>query len=216
MGTKFSCITSNISVNARLGRRVGEVSLEYPVAIQPTNESFGIWGVIYYRIFWYSLVITNRELDADYCTIATANSRWLEHFVNLEFEEAFGTIIELREALDVLRNKVGFRFDRFTLDVYYTWVSAATILQSGIYNKYVEETGDTSYDELLALLDGLESDLSDARKRTLEWIVSGVVTNDQNGLTQEQRDEIVARSTFTDRDLTVQQNLGSYLNVFMR
>lgn len=162
--------------NAWYGSEIGAVSDKYPLDISPAPKTFGIWGVIYYGIF-ITLLLTEHLDDTCEPLFAESmrlNRRWIKVFTSDDPAEAYVVIKELRdvniELVAALRTK---GINNYYVEMYSTWVNAATILSKRIANRGDgEDSVETLYSTIRDTYDG--KDISYAEWITLQWAIQGI------------------------------------------
>lgn len=163
--------------NAWYGSGIGTVSDKYPLDISPAPKTFGIWGVIYYGIF-ITLLLTE-HLDDDTCKQLFAesmqlNRKWIRVFTSDDRAEAYKVIAQLQTTNQSLVTALRAKgVNNYYMEMYSTWVNAATILSERIAN-YGDggDSVETLYSTVRDTYD--DKDISYAERITLQWAIQGI------------------------------------------
>ena len=121
--------------NVRYGSQLSNISKKYPLQIAPNGNTFGIWGVIYSRLFFNSLSSYPPEKSEQFIKSLRASSNWLREFTNENFDESLKLMQEISDANEKLANHPdNSNYYQYTFDVYNTWIKCALLLNKSTVN----------------------------------------------------------------------------------
>ena len=147
-GTEFAKTLASNSV----AWRIGAVSDRYPLEATPSDDTFGIWGLIYTGLAREVWVPPWR--DAEFAESMRLNTQWLGEWTAEDLVAANRTIHRLRAVNIRLADRARDAdwLTRYTYDVYSTWVKAASLLGEWVVRVYVDNQPDESMAAVKALL----------------------------------------------------------------
>ena len=124
--------------------KIGKVSDNYRVNATPSKSTFRIWGVIYVRLFLFSLL--EPFTDCNFEQSMKLNRMWLKAFTDHKLVESKNILNETVNTNARLTKQYAHknRFIVDTLDIYSTWVFLASLLNEWIVKVHVQGEDDNS------------------------------------------------------------------------
>ena len=178
MPFKIFSYTRTVFQNIIYGLNVGTISDKYKVKATPSDNTFGIWGVIYARLLLF--VIANPFGDATFDRSMNLNVQWMKLWNKEDLQKAHNTIDELSDVNNSLvcnylqRRQRGWHLD--TLDIYATWVMLASVLNAWVVRVYVKGQDDRSRDAVKSLIKSMDTTRPGVRytinrfKKGVDWL----------------------------------------------
>ena len=168
--------------NARYGRNIGTISDKYSVKATPSDETFGIWGTIYGRLFLYNFVwpwtndLFTQSMDL--------NGQWVKQWNDEKLKKANKTLHELVETNRKLVREYAkgknytysclHSYTHKTLDIYTTWVTLASILNDWIVRVYINGEEDNSKEDVIQKLETFENKNCKGVEYTIDRFKKGI------------------------------------------
>lgn len=168
--------------NARYGRNIGTISDKYSIKATPSDETFGIWGTIYSRLFLYNFVwpwtndLFTQSMDL--------NGKWVKQWNDEKLKKANKTLHELVETNRKLVREYAKgknytysclnSYTHKTLDIYTTWVTLASILNDWIVRVYINKEEDKSKEDVIKKLETFENKNCKGVEYTIDRFKKGI------------------------------------------
>lgn len=168
---------STLGINFINGFNVGLVSLNYPIEISPSTDTFQIWALIYVLLFGYAWSSPPKEEVELFRESMQLNRSWIISFTDQRFSVAYDTLKRLSQVNRRLANLNNRPEQQFGLDLYSQWTEIAALLNKGIYNKYIQGVDD-SVTSLAHYLDHINTaTLRAGQKYALRCGATGILNN---------------------------------------
>lgn len=174
MRSKLVTYIITMAKTAWYGWRVGKISKRYIIAATPSDTTFRIWGVIYYRLFLFTLLPP--FYDAQFNKSMALNVEWLKLWTNEDLKGASKTIKHLSIVNDAMVSRCdgkGYGYHQETLDIYATWVGLAKLLNAWIVRVHISGEYDRSREDVNRVLCSQNMSRSGVRY-TIEWYKRGM------------------------------------------
>lgn len=170
---KLFALIFTLFYNALYSFKIGKVSGNYKVNASPSKSTFRIWGVIYFRLFLFSLL--EPFMDCNFEQSMKLNRIWLEKFTNHRLVESRNilneTVVTNFRLAKQYEHKNSFIVD--TLDIYSTWVYLASQLNEWIVKVHVQGEDDNSLEYIEEAINSLDSSRPGVRY-TVDIYLNGI------------------------------------------
>ena len=172
---KLFALLFTLLYNALYIFKIGKVSDNYMVNATPSKSTFRIWGVIYFRLFIFSLL--EPFIDCNFEQSMKLNRIWLEKFTNHKLVESKNILNETVNTNARLTKRYAnkSRFIVDTLDIYSTWVFLASLLNEWIVKVHVNDEQDKSLEAIQEAIKSLEVSRPGVRY-TVDIYLNGIRT----------------------------------------
>lgn len=159
MPLKLFSFVWTVLTNISYGSRIGTISDKYKIKATPSDATFGIWGVIYARLWVYTII--HPIMTKHFKRSMALNQRWLSRWVDEDLNGASKTINELRDVNKAMVDKYvkkGYSgFQLKTLDIYATWVYLASVLNMWVVKVHKHGKKDKSLEDVTSKLAKLDT-----------------------------------------------------------
>ncbi len=136
------------------GQNTGEISNKLYVLFTPAGYVFGIWGLIYFLLFIWTIrqfPASRRDLPVYqksaplYVLSSVLNTAWIllwhYEFFLLTVFVMIGLLLTLIKLYQLIKNEEHSFWDLLPFSVYLGWISVATIANISYYLKYIGWNG---------------------------------------------------------------------------
>ena len=169
--------------NAKHGNKISYYSKE-KLCLTPSKYVFKIWGLIYKRIFYFTLSKTTNEQKQLFKANVALNIKWLEEFTSKPLLYSYITIIKMinnvKKIIKTYKNTncICKNYHRYTFRIYYSWLSVAKILQKSQF--FCKDKTDSEI--IKDILEDVAYVINDRYiiKGVLEWGLSGIYNKYKN------------------------------------
>ncbi|RSD28451.1 TspO/MBR family protein [Mesobacillus subterraneus] len=136
------------------GQNTGEISNRLDVLFTPAGYVFGIWGLIYFLLFIWTLrqfpasrrnLTVYQKATPLYVLSSVLNTTWIllwhYEFFLLTVVVMIGLLLTLIRLYHLIKNEEHTFWDLLPFSVYLGWISVATIANISYYLKYIRWNG---------------------------------------------------------------------------
>jgi len=167
----------NLLANATNSRAISDISDQFPTSITPSDETFSIWGTIYYRLLLFvcAPVQRSQHVRALFEESCLHSQAWIHSFTRCEWLACQGRLRALERTLRRLHDASATHDERVLFDLYSTWVSCASLVQDALVTRYVHRDGQS--DDGFARLNRQlrKSHPTSTQRGVYQWLLHGLV-----------------------------------------